>query len=124
MKKLWSILVLLTALGTVALAQGKIETKKYKIRDLQEKITKVVMTGNDLRDGALRQDIVERWKLSPFEFCTLQEFEALKKSADYYFLLTVTGQFGGESEPGIGRPVFPVPFSRLTEGTWAVIILF
>ena len=65
MKKLWSILVLLTALGTVALAQGKIETKKYKIRDLQEKITKVVMTGNDLRDGALRQDIVERWKLSP-----------------------------------------------------------
>ena len=93
---------LLLCIGAVtAGAQGKIETKKYKIRDLQEKITKVVMTENVFIDGALRQDVVEHWHISPFELCTLQEFETLKKDANYYFLLIVTGQFCGEMEPGI-----------------------
>ncbi len=97
-----TIVALLLGLGAMsAAAQGKIETKKYKIRDLQEKITKVVMTENVFIDGALRQDVVEHWRISPFEICTLEEFKTLRKDANYYFLLIVSGQFSGEMEPGI-----------------------
>ena len=84
-----------------ALAQGKVETKKFKLQDLQQKITKVVMTGNDFKDGAFRQDVVARWHINPFEFCTLAEFEQLKSDKDYYFLLVTTGRFDGEIEPGL-----------------------
>ena len=109
MQKIWHRIVVLTAIlaavtaltGVGAAAQGRIETKKYKLQDLQQKITKVVMTGNDFKDGAFRQDIVPRWHISPFEFCTLQEFEQLKTDKNYYFLLITTGQFSGEIEPGI-----------------------
>ena len=104
MGNFWKITVagLLLCFGAItAGAQGKIETKKYKIRDLQEKITKVVMTENVFIDGALRQDVVEHWHISPFEICTLEEFKTLRTDANYYFLLVVSGQFSGEMEPGI-----------------------
>ena len=104
MKHFWKITLVGMLLGLAALsaaAQGKVETKKFKLQDLQQKITKVVMTGNDFRDGAFRQDIVARWRINPFEFCTLAEFEKLKKDDNYYFLLVTTGQFDGEIEPGI-----------------------
>lgn len=101
MKKYCLIVGILLAGMVSAAGQGKIETKKFRMRDLQEKITKVVMTGNDFKDGALRQDIVERWHISPFEFCTLDEFNRLRTDKEYYFLLVTTGQFSGEIEPGI-----------------------
>ena len=101
MKKCWIILVLLVAGMFSAAGQGKIETKKFRLQDLQEKITKVVMTGNDFRDGSLRQDVIARWNISPFEFCTLEEFESMKKDGNWYFLVVTTGHFSGEIEPGI-----------------------
>ncbi len=106
MKRFLHIITALLVLGMLlpsltAAGQGRIETKKYKLQDLQAKITKVVMTGNPFRDGALRQDVVARWHISPFEFCTLEEYEKLKGSTDYYFLVPLTGQFAGEIEPGI-----------------------
>ena len=101
MKHFWKIALvgwLMAASVLAASAQGKVETKKFKLQDLQQKITKVVMTGNDFRDGALRQDIVARWRINPFEFCSLAEFEKLKSDANYYFLIVTTGQFSGEIE--------------------------
>ena len=96
------VVAVLLCFGAVSAgAQGKIETKKYKIRDLQEKVTKIVMTENVFIDGALRQDVVEHWHISPFELCTLEEFKTLRKDPNYYFLLVVSGQFSGEMEPGI-----------------------
>ena len=35
-------------------------------------------TGNDLIDSGLRQEVVNIWTASPFEFCTMDRFEALK----------------------------------------------
>jgi hypothetical protein len=39
--------------------------------------------------------------VSPYEICTLAEFETLKGSDQYYFLILTQGQFKKESEPGI-----------------------
>ena len=101
MRKCWLILIMLVAGMVSAAGQGKIETKKFRLQALQEKITKVVMTGNDFRDGSIRQDVIAHWNISPFEFCTLDEFESLKKDGNWYFLVVTSGHFSGEIEPGI-----------------------
>ena len=85
----------------MANAQAQINTKKMKIADFTEKTTKVVLTGNDFYDGALRKEIAAAWKLSHSEFCTLEEFETLKYDDSFYFLVTADGQFTNESNPGI-----------------------
>ena len=95
-------LTLLTALLCVSaalFAQGKVTTRKHLFADFSDKITKVVMSGNDVLDGALRQEVVDLWTLSPFEFCSMAEYESLKKSDTYYFLLVTAGRAKGEEEP-------------------------
>ena len=88
-------------LSATAWGQAQINTKKVKIGDFDQKITKVVLTGNPFHDGCLKSDVAAKWKASPFEFCTMQEYEMLKSNDSYYFLLTTKGQFKKESEPGL-----------------------
>jgi len=97
-KTILTISLVLAAAVTLA-AQGRVSTKKYLISDFSDKITKVVLPGSNVLDGAIRQEVVSSWTLSPFEFCTPAEFEKLKKSADYYFLLAAATQFKGEEAP-------------------------
>ena len=85
----------------LVLGQAQIDTKKVKISDFNQKVTKVVLTGNPLHDGCLKSDIAAKWNASPFEVCTMEEYESLKSSDAYYFLLTTKGQFKKESEPGL-----------------------
>lgn len=88
-------------LPLLAFSQAQIDTKKVKIGDFNQKITKVVLTGNPFHDGCLKSDVAAKWSASPFEFCTMDEYEALKSNDAYYFLLTTKGQFKKESEPGL-----------------------
>ncbi|MBQ7811389.1 MAG: hypothetical protein IJ394_02395 [Bacteroidales bacterium] len=100
MKKI--LIILISALMPVAAgAQAQINTKKIKIADFPEKVTKVVLTGNDFFDLALQEDVAARWRVSPYEFCTLDEFETLKTDANYYFLLTAKTRFKRENAPGL-----------------------
>ena len=98
MKRTITLLALLFVSATL-LAQGKVTTRKHLFSDFSDKITKVVMSGNEVLDGALRQEVVDLWTLSPFEFCSLAEYESLKKSDTYYFLLVTAGRAKGEDEP-------------------------
>lgn len=84
-----------------ALAQAQITTKKIKISDFPEKTTKVVLTGNILFDAVLKEEIAARWRIAPYEFCTLQEFHELKGKENHYFLIPTKGQFKTENEPGL-----------------------
>lgn len=68
-----------------ASAQARIQTKKLKISDLTTKTTKVVV-GDGFADSALREEVSARWRLSPYEFCTAEEYKALKENSGYYFL--------------------------------------
>lgn len=88
-------------LSFTAFGQAQIDTKKVKIADFTQKITKVVLTGNMLHDAKLKIEVAARWSISPYEFCTLEEFDGLKSDSNYYFLLTAAGQFKKEKEPGI-----------------------
>lgn len=95
------IFILAATLPLLAGAQAQINTKKVQIADFSEKITKVVLTGNDFYDLALRDEIAAGWRLSPYEFCTKEEFDAMKGNENYYFLITADGKFKKEDAPGI-----------------------
>ena len=98
MKRLISLTALLL-MSAALFAQGKVTTRKHLFADFTDKITKVVMSGNEILDGALRQEVVDLWTVSPFEFCPMTEYESLKKSDTYYFLLVTAGRAKGEEEP-------------------------
>ena len=95
------IMLAVALLPLMAGAQAQINTKKVKISDFTEKITKVVLTGNDFYDIALQDEVKARWRVSPYEFCTWDEFQKDRNSSDFYFLLTTSSQFKKESEPGL-----------------------
>lgn len=100
MKK-FLILLVAIILPLTAFAQAQITTKKIKISDFTQKTTKVVLTGNALFDAVLKEEIAARWRISPYEFCTLQEFNELKNQDLHYFLISTKGQFKTEDEPGL-----------------------
>lgn len=100
MKK-FLIFILTILVSMSAMAQAQIDTKKVKIADFTQKTTKVVLTGQALYDGVLKDEIAARWRISPYEFCSLEEFESLKGNDSYYFLLTTKGQFKKETEPSL-----------------------
>lgn len=100
MKKL-IILFATILMPLMAGAQAQITTKKVKIEDFTQKITKVVLNGNPFYDTSLKDEITARWRISPYEFCTLEEFEKLKNSDQYYFLMLTQGQFRKETAPGL-----------------------
>ena len=81
-------LLVLAVCATPALnGQAKINTKKLKIADLPTRTTKVVLGAGDMMDSALRDEVAARWRISPYEFCTAEEYNALKEDSGYYFLL-------------------------------------
>lgn len=81
--------------------QAKIQTRKVKLSDFPTKTTKVVLSGGEMFDNALQEEMARRWLVSPYEFCSLQEYEALKGSSEYYFLIPATTKTKKEAEPGI-----------------------
>ncbi len=100
MKKLIILIAALT-LPLLAGAQAQINTKKVKVGDFTEKVTKIVLNGNSIYDTVIKEEITARWRISPYEFCTLEEFENLKGNDQYYFLIMTQAQFKKESSPGI-----------------------
>ena len=88
-------------LTTDALGQAQITTRREKLKEFTSKTTKVVLTGDEFLDEAVKESVAATWTVSPYEFCSNEEFQNLKGNADFYFLMVVKGQFRRESEPGI-----------------------
>lgn len=104
MRRFIQILALAIAgllLTTDALGQAQITTRREKLKDFTSKTTKVVLTGDEFLDEAVKGSVAATWTVSPYEFCSNEEFQNLKGNADFYFLMVVKGQFRRESEPGI-----------------------
>ena len=115
MKKIL-LFIALVAMPIFASAQAQIDTKKVKIGDFTQKITKVVLTGSAIYDGVLQDEVASRWRVSPYEFCSLEEFNSLKDSDKYYFLITTKGQFKKEVEPSLQFLTLVKGGSKATKG--------
>ena len=101
MKKIFILLFAAILVPVGMSAQAQITTKKVKIEDFSEKVTKIVLSGNIFYDASLKEAVRERWVISPYEFCSMADFQKMCTDGDYYFLIKVKGQFRRESEPGI-----------------------
>jgi hypothetical protein len=88
-------------LATDIFGQAQITTRKEKLKDFTSKTTKVVLSGDDFIDESLKESVAATWTVSPYEFCTGEEFQKLKTDGNFYFLMVVKGQFRRESEPGV-----------------------
>lgn len=97
----YTIIAIALLLPLLAAAQAQIDTKKVKISDFTQKVTKIVLTGNQFYDICLQGEVSTKWHVSPYEFCSMAEFEKMKSDDNYYFLLTTKGQFKKETEPGL-----------------------
>lgn len=100
-KKFLAAFVLACLAASVCAAQGRIVTRKHRISDFTSKVTRVVLSGNEIFDLRFQEEISRRWRISPYEFCSRSEYEASKKNTDYYFLVPVNGQTKDETAPGI-----------------------
>lgn len=88
-------------LSVSVFAQVQITTKKEKLSDFITKTTKVVLSGNEFLDQPLKEAMKNLWIVTPFEFCTMEEFSALKSSGDYYFMVPVKVKQKKEEIAGI-----------------------
>jgi len=84
--KKYFLAILLCLLPTLVFGQAKVYTKSAKLADFPSKVTKVVLTGIPLLDASIRQEIITLWQVSPYEFCTAEEYTELEFSPLYYFL--------------------------------------
>ena len=100
MKKIATLLLTLL-IGLPLFAQGQVSTRKHRLADFTDKMTQVVLTGDEVLNAALRKEVPYIWTSSTFEFCSLEQFEKLKTQDKYYFLIPVESVFKGEEEPGI-----------------------
>lgn len=69
-----------------AFGQGKYYTKRNRLDDFQTRTTRIVLTGQDMFDAIIKEEVASRWMLSPYEFCTVQQYLADKLSNLYYFV--------------------------------------
>lgn len=102
MKRL--LCILMSALMVSALcAQDKpLFSKKDAFKDFTAKTTKIVLAqDNSLLDLMLKDAIDKNWTISPYEFCSMEEFEKIKSDTSYYFLVRVNGKLKKENEPSM-----------------------
>ena len=85
LKHLFLALLLLLC-GLTASGQGKVYTRKVRLEDFPTRTTKVVLEGNSFLEMALREEIAVHWRISPYEFCSQEEYARLRISNNYYFL--------------------------------------
>lgn len=78
--------LLLVLLPAALWAQGTIYTKSARLADFPQKTTKIVLSGQELLDDALKEEITSRWRISPYEFCSEEEFQATRTVSRYYYL--------------------------------------
>ena len=69
-----------------AQGQGKMYTRKLRLADFPTKTTKMVLAGNSFLELALREGIAVHWRISPYEFCSPEDYRRLSSSSSYYFL--------------------------------------
>ncbi len=95
-------LFLTLILATGITAQIKLLPKKENLKDFTAKTTKIVLAGdNSFLDLLLKDAVSKNWYLSPFEYCTFEEFNKIKTDSSFYFLVRVNGQHSKESEPAM-----------------------
>ena len=76
----------LAIIPAVFAENGKFYTKKALLEDFPARVTKVVLSGDAMADAVLKEEISLRWNLSPYEFCTVDEYNVDRTNSNFFFL--------------------------------------
>lgn len=80
----------------------KVESRKIYYGNIMEKVTKVVLSGdNSMTDLIYRNAVQKGWYISPFEFCSYEEFDKIKCDTNYYFLMRIKSNTKKEKDEGM-----------------------
>lgn len=79
------VFALVCALSS-AQTPAKLYTKKMRMADFPDVVTKVVLGEKSMLEMAVRQEVVGLWNSSPYEFCSPEEYETLKTDNSLFFL--------------------------------------
>lgn len=86
---------------TFASAERPVKDVKNNFRNFGSRTTKIVLSEDGIIDAYIRDAVTKEWKISPYEFCTPQEYEVIKEDTSFFFLLRTDGIFSKEYEPSI-----------------------
>lgn len=88
------IAILLPALlmPEAVFAQKRLYTRSFKLQDFKSKTTRIVLSGSREFNESLRMEVTSLWSISPYEFCSQDEFEKQKANPEAYFLHTETNK--------------------------------
>lgn len=82
--------------------EQKVESNREFYGDLPARMTKVVIAGdNSMTDLIFKNAVEESWNISPFEFCSYDEFDRIKTDTNYYFLMRLDKMHRSESDPAM-----------------------
>lgn len=90
MKIFCAAAALLLAVSATGWGQAKVYTKKMLLEDFPTRTVKVVLGGSSHLEMTVRNEIASKWRISPYEFCSVEEYEKLKADNTFYFLRLVT----------------------------------
>lgn len=101
MKRILLIISVLLAFSFTSDAQVKIATRSFRLADFSARTTKVVLTGESVIDAMLKSEISRRWRVSPYEFCSPDEFEKGRTQKGFYYLAILREFKGKDNIPGL-----------------------
>ena len=94
MMKKYLLIILMLLCQCAAFGQGRVYTKKARLEDFPSRTTRVVLTGQEVFDAILKEEISSRWMISPYEFCTVSDYTRERYTDLYYFIrFTFDGDF-------------------------------
>ena len=95
------LILLVISLFSLSVASGQkpIKDARNNFRNFGAKTTKVVLSDEGIIDAYIRDAVKKEWKISPYEFCSPQEYEKIKEDTTYFFLVRTDGIFNDEYEP-------------------------
>ena len=80
----------------------KVSSRKIYVGNIPNKVTKVVLAkDNSLPDLIFKNAVEKGWYLSPFEYCSYQEFEQIKCDTNFYFLLRIDKMGKKDEDPSM-----------------------
>jgi len=66
--------------------QAKIYTMKVRLEDFPVKTTRIVLSGNEVFDSALKKAVEQCWSISSYDFCSQKEYNKKANDNSLYFL--------------------------------------
>lgn len=84
--------ILSVSMSLTAGGQAKVYTRKVLMEDFHIKTAKMLINPNSTLDLALKTEITSRWRVSPYEFCTREEYAAISQDNSFYCMRIASDQ--------------------------------